>query len=217
MSHELRTPLNAIGGYAELIEMGIRGPVTDEQRADLARIQASQRHLLGLINEVLNYARLEAGAVQYDLRAVPVAGVLAGVESLVRPQVRAKGLALTVGTCDPALAVRADADKLGQVLLNLLSNAVKFADAGAITISCRASGDRVEVAVADTGVGIPADQLEHIFEPFVQVGRALNAPVEGTGLGLAISRDLARGMGGELTVESTLGAGSTFRVTLPSA
>jgi signal transduction histidine kinase/PAS domain-containing protein len=223
MSHELRTPLNAIGGYAELMEMGIRGPVTAQQREDLERIQRSQKHLLGLINEVLNYARLETGTVSYQLADVGVFGALAEVESLILPQVRAKALVLVSGGCGPALAVRADAEKLRQVLLNLLSNAVKFTDGGGtITLGCRprdATGERdlVEITVSDTGVGIPADKLEAIFEPFVQVGRALNSPGEGTGLGLAISRDLARGMGGELRVQSVVGEGSTFTLTLPRA
>jgi PAS domain S-box-containing protein len=241
MSHELRTPLNAIGGYAELLELGIHGSISPEQRGALTRIQRSQKHLLSLINEVLNYARLEAAAVQYDLREVRVAEVLASVESFVMPQVRAKGLTLSVEACDPELAVRADAEKLGQVLLNLLSNAVKFtASGGTIAITCHGMPDLVpsrsrhatssgstpdtaqgaaflEIAVTDTGVGIPAEQLDRIFEPFVQIGRTLNSPGEGTGLGLAISRDLARGMGGELHVRSVLGEGSTFAVTLRRA
>ncbi|HYW31500.1 MAG TPA: GAF domain-containing protein [Gemmatimonas sp.] len=245
MSHELRTPLNAIGGYAELIALGVRGPVTSQQQEDLARIQRSQQHLLGLINEVLNYARLETGTVRYDITTVAVAGVLGGLEAMFAPQVRAKALRLTVEACDPSLGVQADAEKLRQVLLNLLSNAVKFTPpGGAIDVRCRvragvqrddarrddarrddalASPERgtdngvVEIFVEDTGVGIAPEQHAAVFEPFVQVGRALNAPGEGTGLGLAISRDLARGMGGDLTVESRLGAGSTFTLVLRGA
>jgi PAS domain S-box-containing protein len=222
MSHELRTPLNAIGGYAELIEIGIRGPVTAEQREDLRRLQASQRHLLGLINEVLNYAKLETGAVHYDLVTVPVHDALAGAEALVAPQALTKGLTLVVADCPPELAVRADAEKLRQVLVNLVSNAIKFTDCGGrITLACApaASQDASQVAftVHDTGLGIPANKLDAIFDPFVQVRADLTRPHEGTGLGLAISRDLARGMGGNLTVESTPGAGSTFTLSLPSA
>ena len=226
MSHELRTPLNAIGGYAELLEMGIRGPVTVQQREDLSRIQTSQRHLLGLINEVLNYAKLETGTVRYDLAAVPVADALAAAEQLVAPQVRAKGLALAAGNvAPPGLAVRADAEKLRQVLVNLLSNAVKFTDRGGrVELACEAlpgsgagGSGAVAVRVRDTGIGIPADQRERIFEPFVQVRADLTRTAEGTGLGLAISRDLARGMGGDLAVESAVGAGSTFTLTLPRA
>ena len=218
MSHELRTPLNAIGGYAELMEMGIRGPVTPGQREDLRRVQASQRHLLGLINEVLNYARLETGTVHYDLVDVALPGALADAEALVAPQARAKSLELTVAPCAPTLAVRADAEKLRQILVNLLSNAVKFTDGGGrVELACADDGERVRVVVRDTGIGIAADQLDRIFEPFVQVRAHLTRTADGTGLGLAISRDLARGMGGELTAESTLGAGTAFTLTLPRA
>jgi signal transduction histidine kinase len=218
MSHELRTPLNAIGGYAELLEMGIRGPVTAQQQEDLRRIQTSQRHLLGLINEVLNYAKLETGSVQYDVAEVSIHDALVGVESLVAPQARAKALALHVAPGPPGLAVRADAEKVRQILVNLLSNAVKFTDRGGrVELTCEGAGDLVRVHVRDTGIGIPADQLERIFEPFVQVRADLTRTAEGTGLGLAISRDLARGMDGDLTAESTLGEGSTFTLTLPAA
>ncbi|MDF1503652.1 PAS domain-containing protein [Roseisolibacter sp. H3M3-2] len=218
MSHELRTPLNAIGGYAELLELGIRGPISAAQREDLLRIQASQRHLLGLINEVLNYARLETGAVQFDLTAVRVRDVLAAAEALVAPQARAKGLALVVAECAPTLEVRADAEKVRQVLVNLLSNAVKFTDRGGrIALTAAEADARVTIAVRDSGIGIAADQHERIFDPFVQVRADLTRTAEGTGLGLAISRDLARGMGGDLTVESAPGAGSTFTLALPRA
>jgi PAS domain S-box-containing protein len=224
MSHELRTPLNAIGGYAELLELEIRGPVTEAQREDLARIQRSQRHLLGLINGVLNYARLDAGAVHYEIADVPLDEVLTTCEALVAPQARAKRLDLAVAACDRSLRVRADREKLQQVLLNLLSNAVKFTDAGGrIAIACETlpadgdAGPRVRVTVSDTGRGIPADQLERVFEPFVQVDTSLTRTSEGTGLGLAISRDLARAMGGDLAATSTLGAGSAFDLTLPGA
>ena len=216
MSHELRTPLNAIGGYAELMEMGIRGPVTPAQREDLHRIQVSQRHLLGLINEVLNYAKVETGTVRYDLASVRVRDVLAAAEALVAPQTSAKGLRLTIGTCPPDLAVRADAEKLRQILVNLLSNALKFTERGGrIALECVASASRVEITVRDSGIGIPTEQLERIFEPFVQVRADLTRTAEGTGLGLAISRDLARGMGGELVVSSAMGQGSTFTLSLP--
>ncbi len=218
MSHELRTPLNAIGGYAELMEMGIRGPVTAQQREDLQRVQTSQRHLLGLINEVLNYARLETGSVHYDVADVAMGAVLAAAEALVAPQAQAKSLALTVAPCPPTLVARADAEKVRQILVNLLSNAVKFTDRGGrVELDCGHAGDRVQVVVRDTGIGIPADQMDRIFEPFVQVRADLTRTAEGTGLGLAISRDLARGMDGDLTAESTLGEGSTFTLTLPAA
>jgi signal transduction histidine kinase len=215
MSHELRTPLNAIGGYAELLEIGVRGPITDQQRQDLLRIQASQRHLLGLINEVLNYAKLETGSVQYHLTDVQVSEVLASAGALVTPQARERSLTLTVDTCSDELTVRADAEKLLQILANLLSNAVKFTpDGGSVRLSCRATEGALLFHVSDSGIGIPADKLDAIFEPFVQVRSDLTRTAEGTGLGLAISRDLARAMGGDLTAESTPGKGSTFTLML---
>ena len=216
MSHELRTPLNAIGGYAELLEMGVRGPISDRQREDLRRIQASQRHLLGLINEVLNYAKLETGAVQYEVSDVGARGVLASAEALVAPQAGAKGLRLEVSPCSEALKVRADAEKLLQILANLLSNAVKFTPAGGrVSLWCGVVEGAVHFRVTDTGIGVPADKLGAIFEPFVQVRSDLTRTAEGTGLGLAISRDLARAMDGELVAESVVGQGSTFTLTLP--
>jgi signal transduction histidine kinase len=219
MSHELRTPLNAIGGYAELMEMGIRGPVSPQQTADLRRIQASQLHLLGLVNEVLNYARIETGTVRYEVTDVPVAAVVASVEPLVAPQLAAKGLAFSHDGCTTTkLVARADREKARQVLLNLLSNAIKFTDApGSVEVSCAATTDRVLVRVRDSGIGIAPEELGRVFEPFVQVNASLTRTHEGTGLGLAISRDLARGMGGDLTAESTPGVGSTFTLSLPRA
>jgi signal transduction histidine kinase len=221
MSHELRTPLNAIGGYTELIELGLRGPVTEEQRLDLARIQQSQRHLLGLINGVLNYARVEAGAVIYDVEDVPLAEVLSTCEALIAPQVRARGLTLHYVPTE-GFQARADRDKVQQIVLNLLSNAVKFTEPGGrVSLRCGAGGDHarpvVRVEVQDSGIGISPEQLVRVFEPFVQVDAKLTRTREGTGLGLAISRDLARGMGGDLIAESTLGEGSTFTLTLPAA
>jgi signal transduction histidine kinase len=223
MSHELRTPLNAIGGYAQLIEMGVHGPVTDEQLQALGRVQRSQQHLLGLINSVLNYAKLEAGHVTYELETLPADDIVRTVEALVAPQAHAKGLTLAVEPCDDVLVVRADPEKARQVVLNLLSNAIKFTHAaGRVTISCAPAPDRddgtamVGIAVVDTGRGIAADQLPRVFDPFVQVGRRLTTENEGTGLGLAISRDLARGMGGDLTARSVEGEGSTFVFALPA-
>ncbi|HEX5972151.1 MAG TPA: HAMP domain-containing sensor histidine kinase [Gemmatimonadaceae bacterium] len=218
MSHELRTPLNAIGGYVELMELGIRGPITEDQRLDLARIRKSEQHLLGLINGVLNYSRIEAGAVRYSLSDVNVDEVLTTCEALVAPQVRAKKLQFRYAGCDPALAVKADAEKLQQIVLNLLTNAVKFTPSGGrIELDGAAADHEVHIRVRDTGRGIVADQLAHVFEPFVQVDSQLTRTQEGVGLGLAISRDLARGMGGDLTAESTPGAGSEFTLTLPLA
>jgi len=225
MSHELRTPLNAIGGYAQLMEMGVRGSLTDEQREDLRRIQRSQKHLLSLINDVLNFAKLEAGHVRLEIAPVRLAETLGDLDVLIEPQVRARGLRYERHVAAPTdhgapLTVLADREKLQQVVLNLLANAVKFTPPGGkISVSCEPApaSDYVAVRVTDTGRGIPPDKLEAIFEPFVQVGRGTTGSGDGTGLGLAISRDLARAMGGDLVAESTPGAGSTFTLLLPRA
>jgi signal transduction histidine kinase len=221
MSHELRTPLNAITGYTELLEMGVRGPITAPQRADLARIRRSANVLMALVNDVLNFARLEAGQVEVRLDGVPLARVLADLEVLVAPQVTAKGLACTFESCDESLMVRADPDRLTQILTNLLTNAIKFTpEGGRIGVACRVANDPslAHITVTDDGRGVAPDQLDRIFEPFVQVDRHLNPESQqGVGLGLAISRDLARAMGGDLTAASTPEVGSSFIVTLPRA
>lgn len=216
MSHELRTPLNAINGYAQLMEMGIHGPVTAEQLGDLGSIRRSREHLLGLINAVLYYAKLETGHVEFDARTLPVADAVDWAHSLVAPQARAKDVRVT-RDCHARITAKVDPQKLRQVLVNVLSNAVKFTNrGGTVTVTCVRDEARVSITVADSGIGIPADKLEAIFEPFVQVNNELTRRHEGTGPGLAISRDLARGMQGDITVHSVLGAGSTFTVTLPA-
>jgi signal transduction histidine kinase len=218
MSHELRTPLNAIGGYAQLLELGIRGPITDQQRLDLERIQRSQTYLLSLINDVLNFAKIESGHLIVDLDDVPVNDLIKGTSDFVRPQLRERGLVFTTQLCEESLRVHADREKVQQVLLNLLSNALKFTPTGgAITLSCAEREGAVSVTVRDTGRGIAPEKLASIFEPFVQVDRRFKREQEGIGLGLAISRELARAMGGDLTVESAEGKGSTFELRLPKA
>ncbi|HEY3114866.1 MAG TPA: MHYT domain-containing protein [Gemmatimonadaceae bacterium] len=218
MSHELRTPLNAIGGYAELLAMGVRGPLNADQAQDIARIRRSQQHLLTLINDVLNFAKVDAGQAEYHITAVPVDEALKDTESMIAPQILAKGLHYTRKGADKNAAVLADPEKLQQIVLNLLSNAVKFTDPGGeITLSSAPRGNCIEIQVADTGGGISAEKLERIFDPFVQADRRLNQPVQGVGLGLAISRDLAHAMDGEITVQSTPGKGSTFTLSLPRA
>ena len=216
MSHELRTPLNAIAGYVELLEMGMRGPVTDAQREDLRRIHQNQRLLLGLINDVLNFAKLEAGHVQFEMGNVPLHEALGGMEALIMPQLLARSLRYELESVDPALLAYADREKLQQILLNLLANAIKYTPAsGLIHVSAVPAGDAVLIRVRDTGRGIPREKLEQIFAPFVRVDTGYSRSTEGTGLGLSISRDLARGMAGDLTAESTLGKGSTFTLKLP--
>ena len=220
MSHELRTPLNAIGGYSQLVETGVYGPVNQAQIDALARIARSQRHLLGLINDVLNMARIETGRVDYQLRDVPLEGVISELGDMILPQIQSKRLTYRVLLPDDPLLVRTDREKFIQIVLNLLSNALKFtAEGGTITLRCgpmASAPAMVLVEVCDTGRGIPADKIEAVFEPFVQV-RGDSGNSEGTGLGLAISRNLARGMGGDLDVTSELGKGSCFRLRMPRA
>jgi signal transduction histidine kinase/PAS domain-containing protein len=222
MSHELRTPVNAVLGYTELLETGVRGPIVPEQAEDLRRIRRASGHLLGLINDLLNYTKLEAHQVRFDLAPVAVGPVLLEAALMIEPQARAKGLAFEREDCDPALVARGDREKMLQVVLNLLSNAAKFTrEGGTVRLSADASPDPalgvVRIVVRDSGRGIEGEQIERIFEPFVQVGRKLTSTEQGAGLGLAISRELARGMNGNLTVESVHGEGSTFTFTLPRA
>ena len=216
MSHELRTPLNAIGGYAELLAGEIRGPVNEQQRADLVRIKRNQHHLLSLINDILNFAKLEAGRVRFDFREVSMNEALGQLEALVAPQLQEKKLRYEYHCCDPSYTAWVDPERLQQILLNLLSNAIKFTPPGGlIRVDCKPTEDLMQVRVRDTGVGMPADKLDQIFEPFVQLERGQATSTMGTGLGLAISRDLARSMGGELVAESQLEKGSTFILSVP--
>ena len=219
MSHELRTPLNAISGYSELLEMGLRGPVTDAQKRDLARIRSNGQHLLGLISSVLDLNRIERRQVAYDITSITIGPFLADLDALVSPQAAAKSLTLEYRPIDGELAVRADREKLRQVVLNLLSNAIRFTPSGG-TIALSASpttDDQVAIVIEDTGPGIPEERREHIFEPFVQLDRSLTQSHGGLGLGLAISRDLARGMNGDLVLEPSVRSGARFVLTLPGA
>ncbi|HJP59698.1 MAG TPA: ATP-binding protein [Gemmatimonadaceae bacterium] len=216
MSHELRTPLNAIGGYTQLLEMGVHGPVTEDQLTALDRIRRAQVHLLRLINDVLNLSRIEAGRVDYKITDVPLADVVTTVLPMVEPQLAAKGVASRM-VLDGEPIVRADREKLEQITLNLLTNATKFTPAGgSVTVRVRndtATERKVCLDVEDTGVGISPEKQAEIFEPFVQVHADRRS--EGSGLGLAISRELARGMDSDLTVKSVPGQGSVFTVVLP--
>jgi signal transduction histidine kinase len=216
MSHELRTPLNAIAGYVELLDMGLRGPVTELQRGDLQRVRHSQQYLLGLINDVLNFTKLESGSVKINRADVVVRQLFESIDTLIRPQMESKRLQYETRLGNPDLVVYTDPEKLHQIILNLLSNAVKFTEAGGcVSLECDAGTDWVSIRVRDSGSGIPPDKTDAIFEPFVQVHRKLTNTVEGTGLGLAISRDLAVALGGDLSVTSELGKGSCFVIRLP--
>ena len=221
MSHELRTPLNAIGGHVQLLSMGLHGQVTEEQQQALTRIDRSARHLLGLINDILNLSRIETGKVEYEIAAVPLAEALADLAPMIAPQLSAKSLDYEVRNQEKMPVVCADRDKLQQIMLNLLSNAVKFTEPGGrVWINAtRREGvpGKVFVRVSDTGLGVPNDKIEAIFEPFTQVDASHRRVGQGTGLGLSISRHLARGMGGDLRARSELGAGSVFTLTLEEA
>jgi signal transduction histidine kinase len=218
MSHELRTPLNAIGGYVQLMEDGIRGPVTAEQQRDLGRIRRSQQHLLSVIDNVLGYLKLGAGRVSYAIGIVPLEDIAANVEDITKPLMESKELTYERRAPAEQLFARADREKVQQIVLNLLSNAIKFTDGGGrVTLEWGASDSAVLTRVQDSGCGIPSDRLENVFEPFVQVDSSRTRPHGGTGLGLSISRDFAEGMGGKLYVESELGKGSTFTLVLPQA
>jgi signal transduction histidine kinase len=216
MSHELRTPLNSIGGYIDMLEMELRGPLTDAQKSDLARIKRSQLHLLGIINDILNFTRLEATEVKFDIIDVPVRALITDLDDVVSSLAHAKSLDYECDSPGPNVYARTDPDKLRQILINLLSNAVKFTpDGGRIRVSWTVNQRSVSIHVEDTGPGIPPDKREAVFEPFVQLERGLTRTTEGTGLGLAISRGLARGMGGDIILESEIGAGSVFTVMIP--
>lgn len=218
MSHDLRTPLNAISGYADLLELLVHGPLTEDQRKDIARIKRSARHLLSLINDILNFAKVEAGAIDLRIDTVSVDTAIAALSEMMYPQFRAKGLSFAYTADSSDLFVRADPEKLQQILVNLATNAAKFTPAGGVTIGRSRLNAIIRIDVVDTGIGIPAEQTTRIFEPFIQVDRSLTSVNrDGVGLGLAISRDLARMMGGDLTVQSTPGEGSTFSLTLPRA
>jgi signal transduction histidine kinase len=219
MSHELRTPINATLGYLQLMEMELDGPISTKQRASITRIEHNQRHLLGLISQILDLSRLRAGRAQFDIRPMPVREALDDVVEMIEAQARTKGIALEVqpvhAQADSVMAL-GDANKVRQVLLNLLANALKFTPSGGrILVSYGRDASDVVIRVRDTGVGIPAARLEAIFEPFVQLGNGSTTQRDGTGLGLAISRDLAHGMGGELSATSNEGKGSVFTLTLP--
>jgi signal transduction histidine kinase len=218
MSHELRTPLNAIAGYVELLLLGVDGPMTDKQRESLLRIQRNQEHLLNLINDVLDFARVEAGHQIFSIGKVPVAEALHSLEPLIEPDVRRKDIGLIFTPTDPTITARADGEKLRRILLNFVSNAVKFTPRGGeIRLGAARDDIRVRIWVSDNGIGVPADQLEHVFDPFVQMDVGKTRRYEGVGLGLTIARDLAKGMNGEARLEKNDTAGCTAVLILPAA
>ena len=217
MSHELRTPLNAIAGYVDLLGLGLRGPLTNDQQTDLERIKINQSTLLRLIDDVLDFAKLESGRLQLRVTAVSIDAVLQSLETFVAPLIAKKGIEYGFQPCGPNAIVRADRDKVEQIMLNLVSNAIKFTDRGRIDVRCGVRGEGVEIEVTDTGRGVPPAMAEKIFEPFVQEEQHLTRTAEGTGLGLSISRQLARAMGGDVRLLPGQAKGSTFVLVLPQA
>jgi signal transduction histidine kinase len=218
MSHELRTPLNAIAGYADLLETGLRGQLTAAQLDDVRRIKANERHLLALVDSVLEYAKIDAGDIECGLENVMLAHVLADVGAMVAPIAADRRITCVGCAGGPGddLVVYADAEKLRQILINLICNAIKFSHSdGQVEVTPHAARDEVEIRVTDRGPGVAPEHRETIFEPFVQVDGGMSRRHGGTGLGLAISRELAIGMGGSLSVESEVGTGSTFVLKLP--
>jgi signal transduction histidine kinase len=217
MSHDLRTPLGAIGGFADLTADGVYGPVNDAQRNAMDRIRRAGDHLLALINDILAFAKIEAGRIHLDIARVDVGDVVAAAIGLTEMQAERRGLTLAAQPPSEGIEVTADRERVIQILVNLLTNALKFTNAGSVTVDWRSDEQTAHVDVRDTGRGIPTDKLASIFEPFVQAGRSEEEQQQGVGLGLATSRELARAMGGDLTVASTVGQGSTFTLTLPRA
>ncbi|MEO5903549.1 MAG: GAF domain-containing sensor histidine kinase, partial [Gemmatimonadaceae bacterium] len=239
VSHEIRTPLNAIGGYAEILKMGIHGPASEGQQEVFSRIKRSADHVKRLVGEVLNFSKIESGAVSYDVRDVDLNDLFGRIQEMISPQLEAQNIEYSFDEMSvPPGGLRTDPDKLGQILLNLLSNAAKFTSPGGtvhawcdrgqtkrsgphskeLDFFCDRPADAgtlLRIHVTDSGWGIPSDMTESIFDPFVQVRHLQDSASEGIGLGLAISRKLARGLGGDLTVKSIAGEGSTFTVTLP--
>jgi len=219
MSHELRTPLNAIGGYAQLMLDGVPTPPSEKQQDYLKRILKGQQHLLGLIESVLTHSKLEAGKLTYHIDDLVLWEVLDAVDSLTAPQRAAKRLELVIEGCDRRLVLRADRQKLVQVVMNVISNATKFTpEGGRITLTTDVSTPgSCALDISDTGIGMTPEQVAIVFEPYVQFDSPLAREHRGAGLGMPISRELARGMGGELTATSEPGVGSTFTLTLPLA
>ena len=217
MTHELLSPLNAIGGFADLMEMGLHGPVTPEQRADLERIKRNQEHLVSLISGILEYVRSESGHTEFHPTRLRIDPLLREVAEMLASAAAGKDLALHSQPTADDVVVWADPVRVRQILVNLVTNAVKYSanGAGGIELSSSAGPDVVRIQVSDAGSGIPREKLGAIFDPFVQLKSGARDRQGGVGLGLAISRDLARGMNGDITVESTVGVGSRFTLTLP--
>jgi signal transduction histidine kinase len=218
MSHELRTPLNAIQGFAELLETGVYGPLNEKQIDAVKRIEKNEKSLLSLINEMLGFVNAENRGVVAESSDVRIAEMFDVIEPLIKSDVDRKRLVLKRALTPPDLAVRADPKSLQQILGSLLSNACKFTgEGGTITLGADGDGEKVRILVRDTGIGIREEQIQRMFEPFFQADGGTTRQYAGVGLGLTIARDLARRMGGEVTLASEVGKGTTASVILPAA
>ena len=216
MSHELRTPLNSIIGFTGLLIQGLAGPLNEEQRKQLGMVQNSSRHLLDLINDVLDISKIEAGQLNIEAEPFDLMTSINKVMGLISPLAERKGLALSLRTAGEMGTFIGDKRRVEQVIINLVNNAIKFTDKGFIEISCTARDADVVLSVRDSGIGIEAENLERIFNPFQQVDTGLSRRHEGTGLGLSITRKLVDMMGGQISVQSVISEGSTFTVVLPA-
>jgi len=215
MSHELRTPLAAILGYAELLKEGLYGALPEKSTPIVGRIQSSGTHLLGLINNVLDLSKIEAGQFSLNPSEFALDAMVENVRMATESLAAAKKIAFKTEVARDLPRGFGDEQRLTQVLLNLVGNAIKFTDIGEVRISARVKGDRFTVAVSDTGPGIPAEERDKIFEEFHQVDSSETRRKGGTGLGLAIAKQIVEMHGGHIWVESTLGKGSIFFVELP--
>ncbi|HEX6309032.1 MAG TPA: ATP-binding protein [Longimicrobiales bacterium] len=214
VSHELRTPLNAIMGYTDLLDAGISGELSDRQRRQLDRIRASARHLLQLIEEILSFARIEAGGEELRIGAIAASAIVDEAAAVIEPLATAKSLDFRTEIEDDA-TLETDSDKARQILANLLSNAVKFTERGSVTLRFRHDDTHGHFDVIDTGIGIPREQVDRVFDPFWQVERPNTRRAGGTGLGLSVARRFVRLLHGEITLRSEPGSGTTFTVTVP--
>ena len=215
MSHELRTPLNSIIGFSGILLQELPGPLNPEQQKQLSMVQGSARHLLDLINDVLDVSKIEAGQLEVRRASFDLCASLERVVSSIRPLAHKKGLTVSVDIRQPAIQLNSDRRRVEQVLLNLLNNAIKFTETGSVQLRVELAGDTVQIQVADTGIGIKPEHLGTLFQPFRQLDSGLQRQHEGTGLGLAICRRLSELLGGSIQVSSEWGAGSVFTFNLP--
>jgi signal transduction histidine kinase len=217
MSHELRTPLNSVIGFSGILSEGLAGPLTDEQHTQVGMINVSGRHLLSLVDDILDLAKIEAGRAEVHIEPVDVAALVQAVASAIEPLAQEQGLELRAETDGCSTTLHSDSGKIRQILFNLIGNAVKFTEHGSVVVVAQSEPDGAfSFAVSDTGHGIAQQDMERIFAAFTQVPVSASAKPRGTGLGLRISREYAHMLGGEITVRSEVGVGSTFTLTLPA-